>query len=183
MTQSLTFSAGVDDDYGNSGIGMNPGTTQAWVGMIDTFGSAVRNWIPFTVNLPRMTIISATLAWVASTNKSGTIAFDIGCEAADNPTVPLTGSNLMSRVQTTAKTNVSPVSYVAGTTYSYDITTAVQEVLNRSGWAYGNTLAVLVVGSVDAHGRLIATVENATYTEPQLTIVFNSYVPRGGNLI
>jgi hypothetical protein len=34
--------------------------------------------------------------------------------------------------------------WVAGTTYHYDVTSAVQEILNKAGWTSGYTLAIII---------------------------------------
>jgi hypothetical protein len=83
---------------------------------------------------------------------------------------------LNARTLTTAYNNATLAAYTLGTEYTYDVTTAVQEVLDRAGFIAGNTLAILVHdnGSSANQLRNWASYENTTYTEPILQIVYNS---------
>jgi hypothetical protein len=82
---------------------------------------------------------------------------------------------------TTAFSEITPVNYVQGTQYSYDVTAAVQEIVNRAGWAAGNTLAILVTDVVqgNTNRRQIATFESDSFAEPTLTIVAPYFLPPG----
>jgi len=74
----------------------------------------------------------------------------VGCEDVDDSALPTTSDgNVSNRAAniTTAKTTWNIKSIVADTEYPIDITTAVQEVINRVGWVSGNDIAVLIVNS------------------------------------
>lgn len=190
MPSTLTFSATANDLWATQNESEYYDTTATlFLCHSNASGDAWRahDWIPFTLLLPRRQIISATLKFYATQDRSDTILCNVGCEDADNPSKPADAADLKSRVMTTARvSNYSPAAFTAGTQYSITLTTAVQEVLDRAGWAYGNTLAVLFnglsTGANDAR-RLIASVENATYTEPRLEIVVDDYVPQAMGII
>jgi hypothetical protein len=134
-------------------------------------------WMPFVVTLPKLGIVSATLKVIAFQNDSGTTCkLKIGCEAADNPAAPVSQAQLDARTLTTDYTTDNNVAaWTIGTEYTWDITTAVQEILNRAGWASGQTMAVLIHdnGSSANAQRVISSSEHLTYTEPILSIVYN----------
>ena len=133
------------------------------------------------VNLPQgLQIISATVYWTASRSRSDGCATKIGCEDADNPSAPTSKADISGRVLTSSYITASLAAYTAGVEYSYDVTGAVQEVLNRAGWAYGNTLAVLCDNTPGLGRRYIAAAENTTYDGPRLAITYDAF--RGGGV-
>lgn len=96
------------------------------------------------------TINSATVALTAAGMGAGSVAnlhVKVSCEAADNPAAFGTGgsSRIFSATPTTAQTDWDPASWGVGATVtSPSFAAAVQEVINRPGWASGNALAVLI---------------------------------------
>jgi hypothetical protein len=138
-------------------------------------GVTSRVWVPFVVNITKNTLInSALIKFRATQNRATTTVKAIfGCEAADNPSAPSTWASLSSRAITSAYlTNNNVGSWTLGSEYTFDITSSVQEIINRSGWSSGNTLAVLIIDNGTSAGaeRIAAPVENTSYTEPILTI-------------
>ena len=183
MTSSLTFSTTAADTWGTTS-GINNSDTAFPFGT--NAGVSAKVWIPFVVNLPRTVSISAaTLRIVGSATRTETIAVRIGCEAADNASAPADWTALNAKSMSSAYTDTDIATNVnAGTEYSVDVTTAVQEIIARSGWAYGNTLAILVhnngTPSGDFHG--FASFDNVSYAEPKLDITFQTYIPQSGGM-
>lgn len=96
------------------------------------------------------TIISATLSLTPSatyTPAGGNhVSVNVGCQAADNAATFTTTSgnlNTTTRARTTAATTHDFTVCTAGTAHTIDITTAVQEVINRAGFASGNAIVVI----------------------------------------
>ena len=140
----------------------------------------LKTWLPFVVNLPKNErITTATLKIYANESLSGaTCKCLFGCEAADSPAAPTNWATLNARVMTTAYTTDNNVSSeTAGALYSWDITTAVQEILNRAGWVANNTLAILMHdnGSSSMAYRGLANA-NSAYTDPVLEVVYGGAV-------
>lgn len=180
---TLDFSCNAGDCWGSStGFFDNTGS-DVW--LLDSGGVETRSWIPFTVNLSKGTsIISATLKLIASTTSgvsSDTVTF--GCEAANNPANPASQADLFARAFTAATYGYSIGQYVLGTTYTYNITNAVQEILNRAAWAKGNVMAILTewTGS-GPHPKEFVSNEGGA-NKAVLEILVNSLVPRGSGLI
>jgi type IV pilus assembly protein PilY1 len=62
---------------------------------------------------------------------------------ADNPSTFSTWADYLGRARTAAVVNWTPAAWVAGTTYtSPDIKTIIQAIVNRAGWASGNSLVI-----------------------------------------
>ena len=174
-----TLFTNADDCYSNDGGGGFYNTlTYITIGNNSASDYPVTAWLPFIVNLPKNQVItSAILKVVGVQADTSTILVKFGCEAADNPSAPTTNADLEARVQTAAYlTYSSNAAWAIGTEYTFDITSAVQEVLNRAGWTPQNTLAVLIKdnGTGADNVRAFAATENATYAEAILEIVFSS---------
>lgn len=100
---------------------------------------------------PGATISQALFSMVAdSTYNAGAsvIKYWVCCQAADNAGALATSGSTdldgSTRAGTTADSTWTQTSVTGGTRYSIDITSAVQEVINRAGWASGNAIVVLV---------------------------------------
>lgn len=180
-----TYSCTSDDCYSPSAGPLVTGSTVLMVaGMNVPSDANVRTWIPFVLPIPQAKqIISATLRWVATDTRTEIYNYWIRCEAADNATVPANYTALFAKSVTTG-INPASSAVTAGVEYSHDVTAAVQAVLNRAGWASGNTLAIVVDDdtATGSQRREYASSENATYAEPQLDIVM-TFVPKGSGII
>lgn len=141
----------------------------------------IKTWIPFVVPLPKnKVIVSATLRVVATGTDTFACNGVFGCEAADNPSAPVSHADLWARTMTTANSTLAIPIETVGVSYDFDVTAAVQEVLNRAGWANSNTLAVFITDPLSSvRWRRWASFENATYTEPQLLITSEYFLPQG----
>lgn len=183
---TITISAGSGDCWCNKpsiGTFDNSGADLK-VGGEGSVGDDVQTWIPFVITFKK-TIVSATLRLIATGGSVGDPSVRIGCEAADNPAAPVSLADLRARVMTSSFYDVTAGTNSVGATVDFDVTNAVQEVLNRAGFVPNNTLAIyiqdLVSGS--AQHRHYAAVEHATYSEPKLLITIPYFLPRSGAVI
>ncbi len=116
--------------------------------------------------------------------KDVTIAFQ--CEATDNAaTFQETDNNISSRTTTTASVSWQPGEWILDDALDAektpDLSSIIQEVINRDGWQKGNSIVITVSGDVDAdykHTRnAYAYPEDADYLYPEklpkLTIEYN----------
>ena len=142
----------------------------------------VRSWFPFTVNLRNVVVSSAFITIRSTANSSaGSGSIRLACEAADNPSTPASGADLNAR-SITSFTHTGTISgaWVLDTEYTFQIDNAVQEILQRSGWAVGNTMAV-IIDDVDLGdtARSVYSYESASPTyRAYLTINYTGYIPR-----
>ena len=171
--------AGPGDCAGDDSGAFSSTGTQLYMGNVggglSTLGIA-KSWIRFVVPLSSMTIESAIL-YIRSTGNysSTTVKIKIGCEAADNPSAPTSWNDLNARALTSTYYSDNNVAgWTTGIEKSYDVTSSVQEILNRGGWVAGQTMAILIVdwGSSTGANRLFASSENITYNIPELIISY-----------
>ncbi len=95
------------------------------------------------------TIAKAYIEFVADKASSGTASLIIHGEATDNaPTFLATSKNISSRKKTTSNVPWAPGTWSASGVYqSNDVKTIVQEIINRTGWASGNSMAFIITGT------------------------------------
>lgn len=137
-----------------------------------------------TVNIPQgATINSASFSGTCSTSFTGTdCRTKIDAIAEDNPS-GFSGSsyaNFMARARTTAKVDwdISSVWAVGSIQTSPDISTVIQEIVNRSGWVANNSMVIVWSddGSPDTANNLrrMAHYNHATYNPPHLDISYTA---------
>ena len=106
------------------------------------------------VNLPVGAVITA--AWVQfKTDQTDTVTTDlvIQGQAADNPTTFITSNgDISSRPRTVSQSFWSPPSWTlvgeAGPDQqTSDISTIIQEIVDRSGWTSGNAMVIIITGT------------------------------------
>jgi uncharacterized protein YjiK len=115
------------------------------------------------VAIPRgATITNAYLQFTADEVHSVTTSLTIRGQAADNPTIfTTTAFDLSSRPTTAASASWSPGAWLAVgdaglAQRSSNLAAIIQELVNRAGWASGNSVVLLVTGS----GRRVAVAHN-----------------------
>jgi uncharacterized repeat protein (TIGR01451 family) len=130
-----------------------------------------------SISIPKnATILSAYLDFVAvaadspNTN-TGATTIAIRAQAADNaPGFSAVTDDITSRTLTTATASWSPVNWNSEVTYtSPDLKTLVQEVVNRTGWANGNSIAFIMTGT---GSRSAYAYEGAAAKAPVLRITY-----------
>jgi len=135
-------------------------------------------WIPFVVDIAKDTEIRlATISVVASENGSdGLLSIRIGCENSGDVFAPLSFDDVNLRPLSDGYISYvleDSSTWTEGTTYTFNITSAVQSVLKSASWVTGNTLAVMFLdygSDIDTNVN-IASLENITYTAPTLVII------------
>jgi hypothetical protein len=178
---ALTFSQSVSDTT-NDGYGT--GSTWDSTGMYagNSGGASLNVGTRFTnVTIAKnSTISSATITYFAN-SLGGTVTnvhLRIYGEAADN-IAAYSNSNLPGASKTTAYAAMDPTAWAFGTGYSYTITTVVQEMVNRSGWASGNAMAFCACNQSSSTDTYVESLDvtggagsayyaklDVTYTEP-----------------
>ncbi|MEE9425952.1 MAG: galactose oxidase-like domain-containing protein [Methylococcales bacterium] len=107
-----------------------------------------------TVNIPQgSTIVSAYIQFTAAKARSTTTSLTLKGEAADNATTFLkVSNNLSTRPTTNASVSWAPVPWTASGDAGVDqrtpnLTSIVQEIVNRTNWTNNHSLAIIVTGS------------------------------------
>jgi type IV pilus assembly protein PilY1 len=145
------------------------------VHMGESSGTSIAAGLRFqNVNIPQgATITSAYIQFIAYDNNSGTANFSIQAEYSDNPDTYTTAtSNVSTRSYLTPSVSWSPADWTDGSTYnSQDLTTLVQQLVNRTNWKAGNAMAFKITGTgyrrAYAHGF-----PGITYKAPMLCIKY-----------
>ena len=129
------------------------------------------------------TINSATFTLRAdSTYSAGgnVIRYHVSCQAADNAgALVATSGDLRASVRprTTASAVWTQTSVTGNTEYSVDITSAVQEVINRAGWVSGNAIVVLVDTHADCTSgewQDYRAYDSSASTAPKLSVDYST---------
>jgi uncharacterized repeat protein (TIGR01451 family) len=153
-----------DDDSPSSGA-QNVGIR--FNGLTVPAGARITNaYITFTADSPE---------W-PNTN-SGAASITFRAQAADNPgTFSYSDFNVTSRITTTASVDWPNIpAWSTGSEYnSPDLSTIVQEIVDRPGWSTGNSMVFVINGS---GSRTAESYEGSSSRAPQLTI---EYVEGGG---
>lgn len=128
-----------------------------------------------------LTITSATYKMTANgTYNAGAnvIAYLVSAHAADNAGALVTTSgnlNTTARPRTTAVSSVwTQTSVTIATQYTIDITSVVQEIINRAGWAAGNSIVILVDTDTTTSQGEWQDYDSSGGTAPVLDIVYTA---------
>ena len=103
--------------------------------------------------IPRgATISAAYVQFVAKEAQSEVTTLTLRAQASDNaPAFSSTSLNISSRTKTSASKSWSPAAWNSGEAGANqrtpDLSSVIQETVNRTGWASGNALAIIVTGS------------------------------------
>lgn len=132
------------------------------------------------------TIDSASISLYAHAAESSSIVFAIAAEDVDD-SVTFSGTHdpyMAWQVKTTAVVEWTPGAWSADTWYeSADIASVIQEIVDRDGWASGNSLVLLVYAKDDTQagyrparmydyaGNVYGPILNITYSESGGTAV------------
>lgn len=132
------------------------------------------------------TIDSASISLYAQAAESSSIVFAIAAEDVDD-SVTFSGTHdpyMAWQVKTTAIVEWTPGAWSADTWYeSADIASVIQEIVDRDGWASGNSLVLLVYAKDDTQagyrparmydyaGNVSGPILNITYSESGGTAV------------
>jgi len=131
------------NDAGQTGTTVNITSTTLNLSNEDWIGARFTN-----ITIPQGAyIISAYVAFTANNADAGNFSTTVYGEAADSSSVFTTSSsNISSRSRTSAAVFWSdPGNWKAGDVINTaELKAVVQEIVNRSGWASGNNLSVLV---------------------------------------
>ncbi|MEE9345764.1 MAG: hypothetical protein V3U88_09190 [Methylococcales bacterium] len=106
------------------------------------------------LNIPQgATITSAFIQFQADETHSGTTSLTIEGQATDDAqTYTNVNANISSRDRTNATVNWDPAPWTTVGEAGFDqqtpdITSVIQEIVDRSGWSTGNSLAIIISGS------------------------------------
>lgn len=123
------------------------------------------------------TIVSAILRLTASdTVTAGTVNAIIYGHDVDTAAAFSTYADFMARPRTSASVaHAAVAAWTAGTAYdSPDISTILQEIVNRPGWQNGNAMVFFIENNLSTLGayREFAAYDHAVYAAAQLLVTW-----------
>ncbi|MFH1672674.1 MAG: PilC/PilY family type IV pilus protein [Pseudomonadota bacterium] len=133
------------------------------------------------VEIPQgATITNAYIEFTAYANSAAAVAGATltftGQDIDDAPTFTGTNSDISGRTDTTASVNWEVPAWTSGTAYqSPDISSIVQEIVNRSGWSSGNGMVFKISSSSGQDARRQA--RSRDNSESQAPLLHVEYAP------
>ena len=175
-TVNLQIAEDADDGHLTVGFGLSPGGVSLAMGRD---GFIYHAWLRFVnVTVPQAaTITAATLVITGKNGESTAVELLIDGNDADNAANPVSEAGFDAMARTTAA-----VAWDFSTTWtadveftSPDISTVIQEVVDRAGWASGNALIVFVRNDLGAgadNRRIGQTYAGAPAKSAKLNITY-----------
>jgi len=126
---------------------------------------------------PGAIITNAYIQFQADETHSGSTSLMVWGEAIDNaPTFNKTKRNISSRTKTATGVSWSPPSWsTAGASgpdqRTPDISSVIQQIVNRPGWASGNSLVIIITGSGE---RVAESYDGMPAAAPLLHVEYTS---------
>ncbi len=170
FTQSITATANDGNRFGSTW------DLYAYNYLGTSGGSSLDCYFRFTnVTIPKdATITSASLTLKAGGTSSGSVVCNIGVSAEDSASMPSSVANANGRGYAGSPSSWTIPNVSAGSTYaSQDFASSVQDLVNRSGWASGNNLLVMVRNNGSSVYRTFNSYDNGygsslsiSYTDP-----------------
>lgn len=128
---------------------------------------------------PGSTINSAVIRMTANLTYTGTGAtYTISCHDTDDaPTFTTDSGNLSTRTKTTASVLWAPGATTSGNQYdTADFTAALQEVIDRPGWASGQDIAVIFQGQDSGKDKRDYWAFDHGSDVPQIRITYTEFL-------
>lgn len=181
-TANLAVSTGTDDGYWNYGGGADYSNSSAGAYLGSSFSQSIGAWLRFpSATIPNAsTINSAVLTITSHDTRSDSVSLIIRGVAEDNPTYPTSRTDAAGRSVTSAGVTWSPSAFTAGSTYSPgDLSTVVQEIVNRAGFTSGNAIMLYILnnGTTSTNLRQLRSYNNSPAAAATLDI---DYTAAGG---
>ena len=178
-TLNLQVGASADDGYWGTGFSPTYDNTATTFIVGSFFGAHGSIWARFTnVTIPNAaTISSASLQVNPGVTSSASCGTSIVGIANDNAAAPanFSDANAPSGGLTTATVSWTFGAWTAGTwDTSPDISTVIQEIINRAGWSSGNALVVEGRYVTVSSYRQGSTYDSSSTVAPKLDITYTA---------
>jgi hypothetical protein len=148
-------------------------------------GGGARGYLArFTLGVPKSAIITAAILTSRANSTCATGNSIKRAIAADSAALPANYSGF-----TSASYTAGAIEYTtgasAGANLNVDFTSAVQAVVNRSGWVSGNAIVLVFEGYAPSHfeGTLRGAAKTTNPFTPLLVVQYTEAVVDGGNAL
>jgi hypothetical protein len=132
------------------------------------------------VQIPQgATITNAYVRFIVDVSQSGSVAVDIYGEDADNSVaiVDASSNNISNRTKTTATVNWNVGGSGAGVNTAVDtvdISSIIQEIVNRAGWVAGNSIMIIFQDPTTSNFREFESYDGESGDAPRLIVDFDT---------
>jgi len=180
-TLNLQVNASGNDGDQNSNNGLLGTITRTELRFGNDANPKIAGMRFLSVTVPQgTTLTSATLTvtWAATYSTSNTIQGNLYGENVDNSAIfTAANGNISGRTLTTAVVASGSINNVTlDATKAWDVTTIVQEIVNRAGWVSGNALSILFKdnGSTGSEWQDVWSYDGSTTKAAKLDIVYTT---------
>lgn len=144
-TVDFQVGANADDGWTNKNETFYSNFGSCWVGHDPGTVSTERAFHRFlSVGVPKAATVSNCYFSVRALGRSGSALTIITANDVDDAVAPTSTAEYNDLIHTSASVNWDPPAWSSGTWYdSPDISSVIQEIVNRAGWASGNDLMIL----------------------------------------
>ena len=157
-TINKQVAAGADNCYEIDDTTIQMGNSSVHAGRIGTQSMDMGlRWQ--TINIPQGTTITSATLSINLTNDNGALSADVRGIDEDNTAEWSVGSRPSQRTKTTATITANEANWGnwgVGNWITIDITSAIQEIINRVGWSANNALAVVLENTDGAETNYIS---------------------------
>ena len=178
-TVSSRVNASSDDAEERVSDGVMESLTSSDLELVDEDGSS-SNRQEVGMRFRNMTIpqgasiVSAYVEFETDATNSGTCNLTIyGQDIDDAPTFTSSNSNISNRTKTSANVSWSPSNWstVSQKHQTSDISSIIQEIVNRGGWSSGNDIVIIITGSGE---REAESYDGESANAPLLVVEYNT---------
>jgi hypothetical protein len=178
---TVQVNSSADDSNEDNGK-YDPTNKVLWIGSASSATASYTGLRFNNITIPQGAVItSAKLMLYSPSTQWISIGLQINADASDN-SAPFSDASLPSKRPLTAAVvkHQSNAPWSANTWYTFDeMRTVVQEVVSRPGWKSGNSISIIMKGTIAAWGRkfMVSQDGNPAFG-PKLVITFGG--PAGG---
>lgn len=174
FTKQVAASA---DDVNEDGATFDTTSATVWLGNGQSTTASFAGFRFTGVTVPKGAVVSAArIEFYSTASQWISLNLSLGADAADNSAAFSATSKPSQRTLTAnviaSSTNVS---WSANAWYNFDVTSVVQQIVNRAGWQSGNALSVIVKGTSGAYARkFVQSFDGSAANAPRLVVTYTA---------
>jgi hypothetical protein len=176
-TISKQITLGTDDCYETNDTTLNTSNTNLYVGYFSSVFDIGLRWQ--SIGIKRCALINSATLSLRTTTDAGTLAAVIKGIGEDDPATWSSTTRPSQRSKTSAEVSANEADWTnwgLGNWAEIDVTSIVQEIVNRTGWAEGNDLAMVLEDLAGAGSNFFGSYsyEGDSALAPKLEIDFTA---------
>ncbi len=178
-TESITVQINSSsDDVNQDGSTLTINSSTLWIGNGSSASSSYMGLRFNSLDIPQGATINSAYLRVYSTKQQWiSLSYQMSAEATDNSAAFSTISLPSQRSLTVSNVNSSSNNNWSANNWNSldDISSVIQEVVDRSGWQSGNSISIIIKGTGGVWGRkTVASYDGTSGNAPQLIISYQT---------